>query len=303
MSSAREAGGLPAGSMARRRSTPEFAVLGVEVVEDAAAPTLRFRLGVSEPTEREIFTIALTAQINVEPARRDHDAATRERLVDLFGEPERWPATTHPFLWAHADDARPDVHGRGDVHAARASTFDLEVAAARYFSSLPDGEVPLAFHFSGSILLRGEDGRVQVVSVPWSCTTTWRMPVATWREMMRRHYPGRSWVAPAGGHGRAPDRVPPRARAAFLRRLRGAHARARPGRGARCVTRQRTRSFEELLAHAAVGGLRALPVHARRDQERDADAVRHRLPAGLCGHDRGRARDSLALRGLAHAGA
>ena len=75
------------------------------------------------------------------------------------------------------------------------ATFDLEVAAARYFSSLPDGEVPLAFHFSGSILLRGDDGRVQIVSVPWSCTTTWRMPVATWREVMRRHYPGRSWVA------------------------------------------------------------------------------------------------------------
>jgi len=33
---------------------PEFAVLGVEVVEDAAAPTLRFKLGVTEPTGREI---------------------------------------------------------------------------------------------------------------------------------------------------------------------------------------------------------------------------------------------------------
>ena len=74
-------------------------------------------------------------------------------------------------------------------------TFDLEVTAARYFSSLPDGEVPLAFHFSGSILMRGEDGRVQVVSVPWSCSTTWRMPVAIWRELLARHYPGRSWVA------------------------------------------------------------------------------------------------------------
>jgi len=98
MSSAREAEGLPAGGGAPATISPEFAVLGAEVVEDAVAPTLRFRLGVSEPSEREIFTIALTAQINVEPARREHDAATRERLVDLFGEPERWPATTHPFL-------------------------------------------------------------------------------------------------------------------------------------------------------------------------------------------------------------
>jgi len=173
---------------------PEFAVLGVEVVDDAAAPTLRFKLGVTEPTGREIFTIALTAQINVEPARRDHDAATRERLVDMFGEPERWPATTHPFLWAHATTLVPSFTGAAMFTLPVLSTFDLEVAAARYFGSLPDGEAPLAFHFSGSILVRGEDGRVQVVSVPWSCTTTWRMPVATWREMMRRHYPGRSWV-------------------------------------------------------------------------------------------------------------
>ncbi|HET6173761.1 MAG TPA: DUF6084 family protein [Gaiellales bacterium] len=196
MSSAREAEGLPpAPAGGQATITPEFAVLGAEVVEDAVAPTLRFRLGVSEPSGREIFTIALTAQINVEPARRDHDAATRERLVDLFGEPERWPATTHPFLWAQATTLVPTFTGAGMFTLPVPSTFDLEVSAARYFSSLDDGEAPLAFHFSGSILLRGEDGRIQVVSVPWSCSTTWRMPIATWRSMMQRHYPCRSWVA------------------------------------------------------------------------------------------------------------
>ncbi len=195
MSSAREAEGRPPGGGVPATITPEFAVLGVEVVEDAAAPTLRFRLGVSEDSQREIFTIALTAQINVEPARRDYDAATRERLVDLFGEPERWPATTHPFVWAQSATLVPTFTGAGMFTLPVPATFDLEIAAARYFSSLPAGDVPLAFHFSGSILMRGEDGRVQVVSVPWSCTTTWRMPVATWREMMARHYPGRSWVA------------------------------------------------------------------------------------------------------------
>lgn len=104
--------------------TPEFAVLGVEVVEDAAAPTLRFRLAVSEPTGRDIFTIALTAQINVEPARREHDAPTRERLVDMFGEPERWPATTHPFVWAHATTLVPTFTGAGMFTLPVAATLD-----------------------------------------------------------------------------------------------------------------------------------------------------------------------------------
>jgi hypothetical protein len=194
VSSARETDGPPAGR-ASATVIPEFAVLGVEVVDDAAAPTLRFRLGVTEPSGREIFTIALTAQVNVEPARRNYDPATRERLVDLFGEPERWPATTHPFLWTNATTLVPSFTGAAVFTLPVPSTFDLEIAAARYFDSLPDGEAPLAFHFSGSILLRGDDGRVQVVSVPWSCTTNWRMPIATWREMMRRHFPGRGWVA------------------------------------------------------------------------------------------------------------
>ena len=46
---------------------------------------------------------------------------------------------------------------------------------------------------------------------------------------------------------------------------------------------------------AALRGLRALPVHAGRDQERHADAVRDRLPAGL------RGRHAEHLRPAAHA--
>jgi hypothetical protein len=125
VSSAREAEGRPAGRGVPATITPEFAVLGVEVVEDAAAPTLRFRLGISEGSQREIFTIALTAQINVEPARRDYDTATRERLVDLFGEPERWPATTHPFVWAQSATLVPTFTGAGMFTLPVPTTFDL----------------------------------------------------------------------------------------------------------------------------------------------------------------------------------
>ena len=214
MSSAQEADGRQAGG-APATIAPEFAVLGVEVVEDAAAPTLRFRLGVSEPTGQEVFTIALTAQINVEPARREYDEATRERLLDLFGAPERWPATTHPFVWAQATTLVPTFTGAGMFTLPVPSTFDLEIAAARYFDSLPGGEAPLAFHFSGSILFRGDDGRVQVVSVPWSCSTTWRMPVATWREMIAATIP-----AAAG----SPCRRTPWPRLTDYRREHGLHS-------------------------------------------------------------------------------
>ena len=108
-----------------------------------------------------MFTIALTAQINVDPSRRSYDPETRTRLVELFGEPERWAATTHSFLWAHDERTRPELHRLPpDGPLPVACTYDLELAALNYFRQpLLYGYVPLSFHFSGSVLHRGDDGR------------------------------------------------------------------------------------------------------------------------------------------------
>ena len=53
-----------------RAADPVFTVLGVEPVEHALAPTLRFQLHVSDPEGRAIYAIALQTQIQVDPARR-----------------------------------------------------------------------------------------------------------------------------------------------------------------------------------------------------------------------------------------
>ena len=74
-------------------------------------------------------------------------------------------------------------------------SYDLEVVAAKYFYSLADGEVPLAFNFNGTVMYRGEDDRTQMSLVPWSCSAEFRLPVSTWREVMEEHYPGTGWVA------------------------------------------------------------------------------------------------------------
>ena len=83
----------------------------------------------------------------------------------------------------------PSFTGQTTFTLPMPCTYDLELAAAKYLYSLPDGEVPLSFHFTGSVLHRGDDGQMQVVLIPWTCSADWRMPVATWREMMARHYP------------------------------------------------------------------------------------------------------------------
>lgn len=176
------------------RPAPSFAVLGVESRPRAAAPVLDFELEVTDESGLEVYTIALTAQILVEPARRKYDGPTRELLAELFGAPERWGSTTENLVWTQVDVLVPSFTGRTTFELAVPCTYDLEVAAAKYLYSLPDGEAPLVLHFTGSVFYRGEQDRLQVVKVPWSCSVGHRLPVATWKEMMARHYPGGGWI-------------------------------------------------------------------------------------------------------------
>jgi hypothetical protein len=173
---------------------PSFEVLGAEPVAHAVAPTLRFALRATEEQARPVHGIALSAQINIDPARRTYDAETRERLVELFGRPERWAATTRSFLWTQVGALVPGFTGSGDFELTVPCTYDLDIAAAKYFYSLPDGEIPLTFHFTGTILYPGEEEQLQIAMVPWSCSARYKLPVATWRAMMALHYPDGGWV-------------------------------------------------------------------------------------------------------------
>jgi len=173
---------------------PAFTVLDVEPVPYAAAPTLRFHMHVEDPLGRDVHTIALSTQIQIDPARRAYDPETMARLVELFGPPERWASTTQVFSWAHVSALVPGFTGAASFALDVPCTYDLEVAASKYFYSLSGGEVPLSFLFNGMVLYEGEHDRLQVAQVPWSCVTRWRMPVAAWKAVMAAYYPGGGWV-------------------------------------------------------------------------------------------------------------
>jgi hypothetical protein len=174
---------------------PEFAVLGARAVRHAAAPILALDLQVSESNGRPVYMIALTIQLMIEPARRSYDEATRARLVELFGAPERWAVTTRSLVWARLDVVVPAFTGSTTVVVPIAGSFDLELAAAKYLYSLPDGEAPLALHFNGMIYYPAEDGALQMVLVPWTKSIDFRMPVSVWQEMIEHYYPGTAWLA------------------------------------------------------------------------------------------------------------
>jgi hypothetical protein len=174
---------------------PEFAILGARTVRYAAAPLLALDLQVTEPSGRQVYMIALTIHLMIEPARRHYDDATRERLVELFGAPERWAVTTRSLVWSKLDVLVPAFTSSTTVSVPIACHYDLELAAAKYLHALPDGEAPLALHFNGMVYYPAEDGGLQMVLVPWTKSIGFRMPVSVWRETIEHYYPNTGWVA------------------------------------------------------------------------------------------------------------
>jgi hypothetical protein len=173
---------------------PDFEVLAARSVDRAAAPTLRFRIRVTDNPDRRVFAIALTVVITIEPSKRAYDAQTRERLVELFGEPERWASTTTNFRWAQADALVGAFEGQAEFDLVVPATYDLEVAASKYFDGLSEGSAPMRFHFNGSVFYEAADGRIQIVQLPWDRSPRFEMPVEVWRRAIAAVYPFRRWI-------------------------------------------------------------------------------------------------------------
>ena len=173
---------------------PRFDVTAAAHLAYAAAPTMVFTASVDEDSGREIQSIALSVQVMIDPARRGYDEPTRERLEELFGPPATWAPSTQGLQWARVGAVVPRFEGSSAFAIEVPCNYDLEVAATKYFYALEDGEVPLSFHFNGTIFYPGDDGRLQVVPVPWSASARLGMPVSTWRAMIAEHYPGIGWV-------------------------------------------------------------------------------------------------------------
>ena len=174
---------------------PSFEIAGASHVPFAAAPTMLFEAIASEPSGTEIQSIALTAQLMIDPAQRGYDAETRGRLAELFGPPSAWAPSTSGLPWARLAVTVPSFRAETRFALEVPCTYDLEVAAAKYFYALADGEVPLTFHFNGTVFFFADrDRRLQVAPISWATSASYRMPVAAWRAMIAEHYPGGGWI-------------------------------------------------------------------------------------------------------------
>ncbi len=112
----------------------------------------------------------------------------------VFGPPASCAPSTQGMAWARVSTVVPAFVGQARFALEVPCTYDLEVAACKYFYALADGEVPLRFHFYGTVFYRGAKGQLQVVPVPWSVSASFKMPVPSWRAMIAEHYPGGGWI-------------------------------------------------------------------------------------------------------------
>ncbi|MGA9770681.1 MAG: DUF6084 family protein [Blastocatellia bacterium] len=172
-----------------------FQVEGAEAIAYAASPLLAFKLNITNRNAAEpIHSVALRCQIQIEVTRRRYTPEEQEKLLDLFGEPDRWGQTLRNMLWTHANMVVPPFTGSTLVDLQVPCTFDFNVAAAKYFYGLDDGEVPLNLMFSGTIFYANDEGNLQVTQIPWDREGRYRLPVRAWRDMMNIYYPNSAWI-------------------------------------------------------------------------------------------------------------
>jgi Family of unknown function (DUF6084) len=171
-----------------------FDCIGARAEPYAAAPTLSLRLRLSETSGTPVHGIALRCQIRIEPQRRRYTPAEAERLRDLFGDPSRWADTLKPIQFTTVNTMVASFTGAVEVDLPVACTYDLEIAATRYFYGLEEDAAPLLLLFSGTVFARTGDSGFSVAPVPWSSECSYRLPVAVWREMVDRYFPNSGWL-------------------------------------------------------------------------------------------------------------
>lgn len=173
----------------------DFQVEDAEVVRYAASPLLAFKLHVTNQNPlTEIRNVMLNCQVRIEATRRRYTPEEQKALYDLFGEPAQWSRSLRGMLWTLTTAMVPPFSDTIVIDLPVPCTFDLNVAATKYWYALEGGHVPLTLLFSGTMFYDAEDGNLQVTQIPWDKEATYQLPVSVWQEMMEHYYPNSAWL-------------------------------------------------------------------------------------------------------------
>ena len=173
-----------------------FQVRGADPVSSAISPTIAIHTDIiSDPPEQPIQSVLLNYQIQIEAPKRRYVAAEQSRLLDLFGEAERWGQTLRSLLWANLTTNIPGFTGAIGVDLMAPCTLDFNDAAVKYFNGVDDAAVPVSLHMSGTIFYRADGGLLQAAPIPWNTEARFTMSAAIWKQCIDLHCPNTSWIA------------------------------------------------------------------------------------------------------------
>lgn len=170
-----------------------FQVEDVIATANAATPQLSFKVRITNSEAEPIHSIALRAQVQIEPVRRRYTVAEQVQLKELFGGPEQWSRSLQPLLWANVNVNVTGFTGSTVIDVPVPCSFDFNLAMTKYVHGLEGGELPTSLLFSGTVFYAGRIG-LQVAQIPWDREARCRLPVSVWKEMMDRYYPNAAWL-------------------------------------------------------------------------------------------------------------
>ncbi|HEX3987409.1 MAG TPA: DUF6084 family protein [Acidobacteriaceae bacterium] len=176
---------------------PDLSFLAGEVtaVSPAAVPTLAARLHISNANAGEpIRSIGLNCQIRIQPLGRAYTAIEEARLLDLFGERERWARTMTPMLWLSTSINVPAFMAQTTVDLPLPCSLDFDIAATKYFYGLDAGTISVSVVFSGTIFYANPSGALQIAQIPWDREARFQLPVKIWQEAIAAHYGDAAWL-------------------------------------------------------------------------------------------------------------
>lgn len=173
----------------------DFRIVEAEALPFAAGPTMLFKLHIGNSMAGEhIHSVMLRVQIRIEVTRRQYGADEEERLLEAFGEPQRWGETLRSMLWTHTTTIVQHFDDHVIAELPVPCTYDFDVVGAKYFYALEDGDVPLLFLFSGTIFYSEGNGPLQIAQIPWEKEAQFRLPIRAWKEMMDGFFPNSAWL-------------------------------------------------------------------------------------------------------------
>lgn len=164
-------------------------------VASAAVPAVLVRLQISNADAQEsIRSIGLNCQARITPLGRSYNAVEESRLLELFGERERWARTMTPLLWSSFSVNVPAFTAQTTVELQLPCTLDFDVAATKYFYGLEAGSVDVSFVFSGTVFFINAAGALQIAQIPWDREARFPLPVRVWQEAIAAHYGDSAWL-------------------------------------------------------------------------------------------------------------